>query len=407
MIEDYSVSRGGMIVRHVRLSVGRVVDTMMGTAELRRGETVDQRADRAYLLSTVRPEGNHDRRPVRGFDLYSGCGGFSLGLAEACRAVGRRFVAVAAVDVDQTALGIYVSNVRPAIAIQEDVRKLIDGPFDGRLTRSERGLRHQVGVIDVLLAGPPCQGFSALNNHTRGEDPKNDLYGRVARASQVLEPDHIIIENVASVRSYSPAVVARTFSRLQKLGYKVTEAVVPLVELGIPQLRRRHVVVATAAREASPEEIIEVFRRKPRDLRWAIGDLAGTRAARNFDRPALRSPENEKRMRYLREHRLWDLPDYLRPACHRDGDHSYKSMYGRLRWDLPAQTITSGYGSMGQGRYVHPNGRRTLTPHEAARLQLFPDWFDFGERTRTAWATTIGNAVPMKLSYVFGVWLLR
>jgi DNA (cytosine-5)-methyltransferase 1 len=82
-------------------------------------------------------------------------------------------------------------------------------------------------------------------------------------------------------------------------------------------------------------------------------------------------------------------------------------MYGRLWWDRPAQTITSGYGSMGQGRYVHPDGYRTLTPHEAARLQFFPDWFDFGERTRTAWADAIGNAVPMKLSYVFGVWLLH
>jgi DNA (cytosine-5)-methyltransferase 1 len=82
-------------------------------------------------------------------------------------------------------------------------------------------------------------------------------------------------------------------------------------------------------------------------------------------------------------------------------------MYGRLDWKAPAQTITSGYGSMGQGRYVHPDAERTLTPHEAARIQFFPDWFDFGDRDRTAWATLIGNAVPMKLSYVIALWLLR
>jgi DNA (cytosine-5)-methyltransferase 1 len=78
-------------------------------------------------------------------------------------------------------------------------------------------------------------------------------------------------------------------------------------------------------------------------------------------------------------------------------------MYGRLRWNLPAQTITSGYGSMGQGRYVHPGKRRTITPHEAARLQTIPDWFRFDSAsTRTALARMIGNAVPPLLGAAIG-----
>jgi DNA (cytosine-5)-methyltransferase 1 len=78
-------------------------------------------------------------------------------------------------------------------------------------------------------------------------------------------------------------------------------------------------------------------------------------------------------------------------------------MYGRLRWDAPAQTITSGYGSMGQGRYVHPGRRRTLTPHEAARLQTIPDWFTFDSAgTRTELARMIGNAVPPLLGAAIG-----
>jgi DNA (cytosine-5)-methyltransferase 1 len=112
-------------------------------------------------------------------------------------------------------------------------------------------------------------------------------------------------------------------------------------------------------------------------------------------------------MRYLVDKKVFELPNRLRPICHQNGQHSYASVYGRLLWNQPAQTITSGYGSMGQGRYVHPLGRRTLTPHEAARLQLFPDWYDFGPGPRTKWATAIGNAVPFKLSYIFGVNLLR
>jgi DNA (cytosine-5)-methyltransferase 1 len=85
-------------------------------------------------------------------------------------------------------------------------------------------------------------------------------------------------------------------------------------------------------------------------------------------------------------------------------------MYGQLKWDEPAQTITTGFGSMGQGRYVHPSRPRTLTPHEAARLQFFPDWFDFTaggtQMRRGVWATMIGNAVPPKLTMELGRILL-
>jgi DNA (cytosine-5)-methyltransferase 1 len=83
-------------------------------------------------------------------------------------------------------------------------------------------------------------------------------------------------------------------------------------------------------------------------------------------------------------------------------------MYGRLRWDEPAQTVTSGYGSIGQGRYGHPSEPRTLTPQEAARLQLLPDFFDFTVvQRRKDWATMIGNAAPMKLSCAFVMEMLR
>jgi len=105
-------------------------------------------------------------------------------------------------------------------------------------------------------------------------------------------------------------------------------------------------------------------------------------------------------MRWLLDNNAFDLPNRLRPPCHQ-GDHSYVSMYGRLKWDEPAQTITSGYGSLGQGRFMHPTLPRTLTPHEAARLQGFPDYFTFGSAlTRTEAAVIIGNAVPPALASI-------
>ena len=122
-----------------------------------------------------------------------------------------------------------------------------------------------------------------------------------------------------------------------------------------------------------------------------------------YDTASATSEKNAERIDFLFDNGLYDLPNRHRPACHRNGGHSYVSMYGRLRWTRPAQTITTGFGSMGQGRYVHPQRRRTLTPHEAARLQTFPDWFQFGDETpRGVLATVIGNAVPPLLTVELG-----
>jgi DNA (cytosine-5)-methyltransferase 1 len=154
----------------------------------------------------------------------------------------------------------------------------------------------------------------------------------------------------------------------------------------------------------------DVFRRireteiaRHRNLKWAIGDLVDQTESTAFDTPSPHSDQNAARIKWLFENSSYDLPDNLRPACHRDGGHTYKSVYGRLRWDRPAQTITTGFLSMGQGRYVHPSRRSTLTPHEAARLQCFPDFFDFSATNkRSAWSRLIGNAVPPLLTLQLG-----
>jgi len=138
-----------------------------------------------------------------------------------------------------------------------------------------------------------------------------------------------------------------------------------------------------------------------RTVRWAITDLLTLEGDDALDVPSRPSETNIKRMDYLFDNGTYDLPNPQRPKCHQD-DHSYFSMYGRLAWDKPAQTITSGFGSMGQGRYVHPSRRRTLTPHEAARLQFLPDFVSFGDTTkrRGALATMLGNVAPPKLTMV-------
>lgn len=403
-IESFETLEDGTSIRAIRRSTGTVVTTRMGQVDGRRAETRAERAERAFLTSTEQPELGLGHA-VRAVDLYSGCGGLSLGLREACRAVGRAFEPVAAFDSDQNARDVYASNFPGVTTWSRSVAELFDGRLDAALTSNERAIRRRIGQIDFLLAGPPCQGWSGLNNHTRGKDRKNRLYRRVARAVEVLEPRFVLIENVVAARN--AASPTGTVAHLEELGYQVDQGVVSLRDIGVAQLRRRYVVVASERRAFDLNEALMEFERRSRSLRWAIGDLAEVDPSRDFDKPSRISTQNEPRIAWLRTHRSPDLPDQLRPECHRDYVHTYKSMYGRLDWDLPAQTVTSGYSSMGQGRYVHPDARRTLTPHEAARIQFIPDWFDLGDRHRTAWATLIGNAVPMKLSYVVALWLLR
>jgi DNA (cytosine-5)-methyltransferase 1 len=153
------------------------------------------------------------------------------------------------------------------------------------------------------------------------------------------------------------------------------------------------------------EQIIGLYRTEPRDFDWACGDLSADPAS-TFDRPSTPKAVTKERIDYLFDNGLYELPNHMRPACHRDG-HTYPSVYGRIKPDEPAPTITTGFMTMGQGRFVHPHERRTLTAHEGARIQCFPDWFDFGERSRQAYITLIGNAVPPKLAYVIALELLR
>jgi DNA (cytosine-5)-methyltransferase 1 len=275
-------------------------------------------------------------------------------------------------------------------------------------TFKERQLAARVKSVQILQGGPPCQGHSDLNNHTRRRDPKNSLYLSMARATEILDPDVVVIENVATVQWDKSSVVSTTTSVLKAIGYSVDARVLDLGIAGVPQRRRRFVLLASRNPIVDPAVILDSLaadwdNHPARTVRWAIEDLINIQAATVFDTSSKKSSENAARMAFLFETGRYNLPNAQRPNCHKDGNHSYQSVYGRLRWDKPAQTITTGFGSMGQGRYVHPQRRRTITPHEAARLQTFPDWFDFGQNTpRGVLATAIGNAVPPLLMVELG-----
>lgn len=328
-------------------------------------------------------------------DLFSGCGGLSIGAIEGARRVGRQADLVLAIDHAPWPLRVLRETLKlqPNRATEADLGAVL-ARFPDKRTTVERRLFRDARGASLLVAGPPCQGHSALNNHTRHDDPRNDLYVAVARAARLIEPGAVVIENVSGIGSDRRASVERCSAALEELGYEIVTRRIDLSELGVPQRRVRHLLVATRERQfAWPEQKPEI-----RDVRWAIEDLLDRDSRTSFDTPSRPSPENQARMDWLLAQAQYNLPNHLRPVCHQS-DHSYVSMYGRLRWDAPAQTITSGFGSMGQGRFVHPLRPRTLTPHEAARLQFLPDFVRFESVTsRTQLANIIGNVAPPALT---------
>lgn len=414
------VVEDGFLRRIIRRRDGTEGATDFGPCE----QTVDDPsalADARFLRAQVIPR-EETEVEVRVADLFSGCGALSLGAIEAARAIRAHGRVVLAADLERAPLEVLARSLNAEDAIRcVDLAKVLAGSHQAPPNAAERAfLRGVPRRLELVVAGPPCQGHSSLNNHTRHDDDRNDLYLRVVRFVELKRPRFCLIENVATVTRDARKSVDLAVKLLSDLGYVVDHSVVNLDRLGVPQLRRRHVLVASGPGEVTIDvkETVERYAvAQARTVRWAIGDLVGLAEPGPFDRPSRPTRLNKHRMRLLQRGGGLDLDNEHRPQCHRlprigeDGiprEHSYKSMYGRLAWDKPAQTITSGYGSMGQGRYVHPCRPRTITPHEAARLQMLPDFYDFsGVARRGEWARMIGNAAPMKLSYVFALEMFR
>ena len=307
--------------------------------------------DAAWLRADRRPPFSISRDGLVAVDLFSGCGGLSLGLAEACRATGHSISKMVGVDAEAVPLEIYRANIPAALTVAADVSDLFDGgagrPGDctgGRCCGDAR-------IAGVAAGGASMPGFQLPQQpHPRRRSEERPLLPRRPRgrgAAAGLGRDR---ERRERPPGRDLGAAAKTAAHLRGLGYSVDDAVLPVLRLGVAQGRRRHVLLASRAREVSLEAVLESFGGPARTLQWAIGDLAPARRRRPFDSASKPSPTNRRRMDWLRRAEAYDLPNERRPECHADGDHTYKSMYGRLRWDLPAQTITSGYGSMGQGR---------------------------------------------------------
>jgi DNA (cytosine-5)-methyltransferase 1 len=324
---------------------------------------------------------------------------------------------VLASDADLDALEVFKANHGPLLTSGADVQTLVNYHIadrgDGAAwstwpTLIDPHLASFLSDLDVFVAGPPCQGHSNLNNRTRRTDSRNLLYLTTVAFGVATRAKLCIIENVPDVLNDSQEVVRSARALLVRSGYKIDEAVLSADHFGVPQRRRRHFLVAVRDSEYEFELklLVESLRLSKVTVRHAIGDLRQVSSSDAFDTVSVLSTENIRRIDWLFDHKAYDLPDRHRPKCHQNG-HTYPSVYGRMKWDEPAQTITGGFLTPGRGRFIHPAERRTVTPHEAARLQSFPDSYEFQPAgqpfRRSLFAKVIGDAVPPLLARAVGI----
>jgi DNA (cytosine-5)-methyltransferase 1 len=344
-------------------------------------------------------------------DLFCGAGGLSEGFRQA------GFTVLAGNDFFASAGVTFVSTHPEAKFFGQPIQ---DITADHLL--AETGLRR--GGLTCLVGGPPCQAFSVYNHQRGMHDARANLFREYLRMVEGLNPEWVVMENVTGILSAGGGeAVGAIVESLNALGYCVEYRTLKAEEYGVPQERRRVVFIGnrTGAPIVWPEPT-HGEGRSPFVTVWdAIGDLpelengsvspdrlnyrsapfsefqrilrGKAKSVANHQASRL-APINEARMRHIPEGGSWrDIPYELLPAGMKKArrcDHTKR--YGRLRRNGLSSTVLTKC-DIHWGAYIHPNQNRSLTVREAARLQSFPDWFEFAG-PRTEQYVQVGNAVP-------------
>ncbi len=339
-------------------------------------------------------------KPVYVIDFFSGCGGMSWGFANT-RQSHMEFKILAGIDVDAQALATYEKNI-DAPGIKQDIAQIAARP---------ELLRELIPDFDPEICRPllfigcaPCQGFSAHRKKDDRDDARNSLMASFARICSYYLPDVVVMENVPEILNGRYAEYYRlTASELNRSGYSLTSDVLDLSLYGVPQRRRRAVVLGS--RNGAPRLPNPIFTRDAAPtVRDAISHLAKLDSgATDPDDPFHKAPNHTERiLRRIaktppdggdRRH----LAEEEQLECHSNIDNGdtpgFTDVYGRLRWDSPSVTITAKSSTPSCGRFLHPEQHRNISVREAAILQGFPQSFIF-EGPLVHLYRQIGEAVP-------------
>jgi DNA (cytosine-5)-methyltransferase 1 len=344
-------------------------------------------------------------------DLFAGCGGMTRGFEDS-----GAFRSVFAVEFDRDAAATYAANFGDHVAC---------GPIEDVAS---------FPPADVVIGGPPCQGFSPLNREAVGFE-RRGLWTEYLRALEAVEPQAFVMENVPEL--LRSAEYAEFQKRAESLGFEVEGAILNAADFGVPQRRRRAIVIGIRASaaipwpsptHANPASLVALWATKDADpqpnplpvtassrlapwmtFREAIEGLPLAPSGRDWHRPRRPRPESVRRYkavprdggdRFAMQRNLdrAGLGDLV-PRCWRNKPTGTTDVFGRLWWDRPALTIRTEFYKPEKGRYLHPSAHRPITVREAARLMSFPDDFILPEdQSMSSIARQVGNAVPPLLA---------
>ena len=332
-------------------------------------------------------------RDVACIDLFCGAGGLTHGLQR------EGINVVAGVDVEESCRHAFESN-NSAEFISEDVSRVSGGLLKELYGRSE---------TRVLAGCAPCQPFSTYSQrYDVLSSPRWGLLYQFDRLVKELRPEIVTMENVPTVAKH--AVFDDFSASLENQGYFVQRSVIDCTKYGLPQTRKRMVLLAS---RLGPINVIEPDGKKVRTVREAIGELPPLSHGESHGADALHtasrlSPLNIERIRASKPGGTWrDWPAYLVADCHRKkSGRTYPGVYGRMEWDAPSPTLTTQYYGFGNGRFGHPDQERAISLREGAILQGFPTSYSFvpegGPIHFKTLGRMIGNAVPVTLGEVIG-----
>jgi len=336
---------------------------------------------------------------IKVFDFFSGCGGTSRGFTQA------GLEPVFALDFDSDAACTFKRNFPNTVVEKRDIRRLH--------TKSISDLIFAQNGSPILFCGcAPCQPFTKQNTEKAVKDDRVPLINSFARFVEHYRPEYVFIENVPGMQKVKAKSPFDAFcKRLTKLGYSIATGIVAAQDYGVPQRRRRLVLLASRVGDVdipSPTHGPEAGRDYSTVREWISHfppiqageehpEIFNHRAARlapvNLERIQATPPEGDRSS--------W--PKRLKLDCHKKYN-GHVDVYGRMKWDAPATGLTTRCISLSNGRFGHPEQHRAISVREAAALQTFPDDFIF-HGSLNSQAKQVGNAVPTKLAEVFGQYI--
>lgn len=333
-------------------------------------------------------------------DLFSGAGGFSCGLDMV-----EGFSTEVALDFDSKAINTFKKNFPNTSCICGDIT---DSKIKEEVVNTAKKRK-----VNMIVGGPPCQGFSLKGKNLGLDDPRNFLFLEYLDIVGKLRPEIFVIENVKNLlNSENGYFIKQIHEKFEKLGYTLNHGVLCAYDFGVPQTRERAIIIGTLNTKGItiPNNYSDV----KTTVRDAISDLAYLNSGEGAE---CSSYKNDPQSDYQRMLRIGCKNLFNHKATNHsqvaldklamippEGDKSsmpnelygrqiFKTTWSRLEWDKPSPTIDTRFDTPSNGRNSHPFLNRAITPREAARIQSFPDSFVF-YGCKTSICKQIGNAVP-------------